>query len=202
MALTEHADDLCVVLCMRRLGTRGCYCWKFVLALLHGVRTTCVGNENWNQISYTPKLYALLFWIWSQGFLWFVWELAKWTQLWQLYLWAKILEDKEKSPTFIKCMNANGEILLIHKVLELLPQQLGICCNCCCLMWFQCFWSRSSREKMPRWKFQCIKDSWADWGGGKGEVQVYLAYAHKTNMACEIHISVLFWSFQLTSKSY
>lgn len=109
MALTEHADDLCVVLCMRRLGTRGCYCWKFVLALLHGVRTTCVGNENWNQISYTPKLYALLFWIWSQGFLWFVWELAKWTQLWELYLWAKILEDKEKSPTFIKCMNANGE---------------------------------------------------------------------------------------------
>lgn len=104
MALTEHADDLCVVLCMRRLGTRGCYCWKFGLALLHGARTTCVGNEKWDQISYTPKLYALLFWIWSPGFLWFVWELEKWTRLWELYLWAKMLKTKQGKKTHIHKM--------------------------------------------------------------------------------------------------
>jgi len=32
-------------------------------------------------------------------------------------------------------VNANGEIFLIHRVLELLPQYLGICC--CLMLWFQ-----------------------------------------------------------------
>lgn len=51
------------------------------------------------------------------------------------------------------------------------------------------FWNRSSREKMPRQKFQHIKDRRTDWRGGRGEGQVYLTYACKTNMACEICIS-------------
>lgn len=136
MAVTEHADDLCVVLCLRRSRTRGCFCWKFSLALLHGARTIFVGNEKWDQISYTPKLCLIDLDLVSRISV-ICLRIGKMDSAVRALAWAKILEDKtrKKNPHSQNTVNANGEIFLIHRVLELLPQYLGICC--CLMLWFQ-----------------------------------------------------------------